>query len=156
MSIVESSEEVVDAPQPRQAPELPPAPRHAPEFRHLGKPLSFRRHLGKPRSSRYLGTPRSSRRRPLSLALDQRYEKPRLISIIRHGVFKTVLSSKSWRKSRYTILTPCLSLPTFWSRTGATRVEAGVELLVLYSSKGLPSQRSLAKIKRRRRGSGHW
>ncbi len=46
-------------------------------------------------------------------------------------------------------MTPCLSLPKLWSRTGATRVETGVELYVPYSSKGLPSKKSLAKIKRR-------
>ena len=89
--------------------------------RNLGKPLSFRRHLGKPRSSfhlgkplsfrRHIGKPRSTRRRPPSLALDQRYEKPRLKSNIRHGVFETIISSKSWRKSQYTILMPCLCMP---------------------------------------------
>ena len=122
--------------------------------RHLGKPRSSR-HLGKPRSSRrHLKKPRSSRRcpRPLSSALDQRYEKPRMISNTRHGNFKTILSSRSWHKSQYTTLTPCLSLPTRWSRTGAMDVEARVELYVPYSSKGLPSQMSLAKTKRRRRG----
>ena len=122
--------------------------------RHLGKFRSPRRHLGKLRSSRHLGKLRSSHRRPRPLrwASDQRYEKPRLISNIRHGDFKTILSSRSWRKSKYTTLTPCHSLPTRWSRTGAMGVEARVELHVPYSSKGLQNQMSLAKTKRRRRG----
>ncbi len=59
--------------------------------RHLGKPWSFHRHLDKPRSfRRHLGKPRSSRWRPPSWALDKRYEKPRLISSIRCGDFKTI------------------------------------------------------------------
>jgi hypothetical protein len=54
---------------------------------HHGQSRIFN-HLGKPHSSRrYLNKPRSSRRHPPSLALDQRYEKPRLISKTRHGVF---------------------------------------------------------------------
>ena len=122
--------------------------------RHLGKFRSPRRHLGKLRSSRHLGKLRSSRRRPRPLrwALDQRYERPRLISNIRRGDLKTILSSRSWRKSQYTTLTPFLSLPTRWSRTGAMGVEARVELYVPYSFKGLPSQMSLAKAKRRQKG----